>query len=298
MVYSLPPIRARLFREASMNSARSRSRAPAFTLIELLVVVAMISLLISLILPAVQKAREAAHRTKCTNNVKQIALATHVCHDTYGKLPTCGNFFPSTTGRRGSVQFFLLPFLEQTALFQSLPATAESSNGLYTAPPPSAFVCPSDPTDDVIEITTIWGKVAGVSNYAANVQVFGLQTGVPKYTRLPCDVPDGLSNTVFFAERYKVCPDVGAGRMPWAGAFSTPYDPTFAFSLPQALQLPQWSPPQSECNAYTTQSYHPGCLMVGMGDGSARAVGSGVQFPTWKAAVLPADGVALGSDWQ
>jgi type II secretory pathway pseudopilin PulG len=262
----------------------------------LLVVVAIVSLLISLILPAVQKAREAAHRTRCTNNVKQIALATHVCHDTHGKLPTCGNFFPTITARRGSVQFFLLPFLEQTALYESIPPTAPSSD-LYTAPPPSVLVCPSDPTDDVVAITTIFGKVVGLCNYAANVQVFGQQTGAPKYSRLPCDVPDGLSNTVFFAERYKVCPEVTGGRMAWAGTTSTQWDPNFAWNQTSALQLPQWSPPQSECNAFATQSYHPGILLVGMGDGSARAVGSGLQFPTWKAAVLPADGGALGSDW-
>jgi prepilin-type N-terminal cleavage/methylation domain-containing protein len=272
----------------------SRLRRRGFTLIELLVVIAIIAVLLGLLVPAVQKGREAANRLKCSNNLRQLGLAVHACHDVYEKLPTCGNRFPTPTSRRGSVQFFLLPFLEQDPLYHSIPDT-QDSDALLTVPPPKVLVCPSDPTPDIVPAVGIWGKQQGVSSYAANVQVFGPQTGTPKYTHLPAMVPDGLSNTVFFAERYKVCPTLNAGRMPWANKFATPFDPVFAFALP--VQLPQWSPRQGDCKFNTTQSYHPNVMAVGLGDGSVRVVGAGLQLPTWQAAVSPDDGQPLGPDW-
>jgi prepilin-type N-terminal cleavage/methylation domain-containing protein len=270
--------------------------ARGFTLVELLVVIAIIAVLIGLLLPAVQKVRVAASRASCANNLKQIGIATHSCHDVYGKLPPCGNYFPDTTARRGSVQFFLLPFLEQDNLFRSIPATTNSEALMPTAPP-KVYVCPSDPTPDIVASVGRWGTQVGVINYAANVQVFGQQTGSPKYTRLPGGVPDGLSNTVFYAERYKVCPDQSAGRMPWASMFCTQWDPTFAWNTTSTIRLPQWSPAQSSCNPFATQSFHTQTLLIGLGDGSVRTVGSSLQLTTWRAAIFPADGQVLGSDW-
>src|SRR5260370_1470668 len=96
--------------------SRSSGRS-AFTLIELLVVIAIIGVLLGLALPAVQKVREAASRIKCQNNLKQLALATHNCNDTYNKLPPCVGPFPNANSD-GTLQFYLLPFVEQDNVFK------------------------------------------------------------------------------------------------------------------------------------------------------------------------------------
>ncbi|MFO0847840.1 MAG: DUF1559 domain-containing protein [Gemmataceae bacterium] len=240
--------------------------------------------------------RAAAAATHCANNLKQVGLATQACHDAHGALPACGNSFPPPAKRRGSVQFFLLPFLEQEPLFRSIPDAANSELLLPHAPP-KVFVCPADPAPDVVRAVGYWGTEVGVINYAANVQVFGPQTGPPKQLKLPAGVPDGLSNTVFFAERFKVCPDAVSGRVPWAGIFATQWDPTFAWNRTAAIVLPQWAPAQPKCLPAATQSYHAGGVCVALGDGSVRTVRAGLTLEQWRAAVLPDDGAATGPDW-
>src|SRR5262245_54413672 len=104
--------------KVSMNSRNHRGRS-AFTLIELLVVIAIIAVLVALLLPAVQKVREAANRTQCTNNLKQIALAMHNYHDTHNHLPCTAA--TNNTGRWGW-PVAILTFIEQGNLYQQLGA--------------------------------------------------------------------------------------------------------------------------------------------------------------------------------
>src|ERR1700710_2048116 len=104
--------------------SRFLARRGGFTLIELLVVIAIIAVLIGLLLPAVQKVREAAARMKCANNLKQMALATHSCNDAFGYMPQQCKNWPrgSTTLIQTSLFWDILPYLEQNALYNSLPA--------------------------------------------------------------------------------------------------------------------------------------------------------------------------------
>src|SRR5579883_2978342 len=156
-----------------------------FTLIELLVVIAIIGILIALLLPAVQKVREAANRTKCANNLKQLALATHNFNAMYGKLPpvwwwditkspgsnTTGltSLAANLTGTEGPLMYFLLPFIEQDNLYKQ--SNKLSRNVLSQVV--TTFICPSDFT------AGSWGMGEYLNNkgwagcsYAANVLVF------------------------------------------------------------------------------------------------------------------------------
>jgi len=146
------------------------SRSPArrgFTLVELLVVIAIIGVLVALLLPAVQQAREAARRIQCVNNMKQLGLALHNYHDTFGSFPKiphwwngsqAGNF--STAPYSGfGWRVMLLPFIEQGPMYDqvnwNLPHTDNSgvnSNFAVVQSPMSAYVCPSDPTGNVSKI--------------------------------------------------------------------------------------------------------------------------------------------------
>jgi prepilin-type N-terminal cleavage/methylation domain-containing protein len=208
-----------------------RARAKAgprggFTLVELLVVIAIIAILIGLLLPAVQKVREAAARTQCLNNLKQIALALHMHHDTRGSLPSALVAQPSPAFSGVPNYFYswsalaqINPFLEQTNIYNAMdltyPEYVVDQNGNFIISPPNQFavqqvvkifLCPADtmkPVDGGYGVDSF-----GPTNYCVCTGT-GLNAGSPWFADGVCfarshirltDISDGTSNTAMVSE--------------------------------------------------------------------------------------------------
>jgi prepilin-type N-terminal cleavage/methylation domain-containing protein len=214
----------------------SKRRLVGFTLIELLVVIAIIGVLVGLMLPAIQKIREAAARTSCLSKMRQIGIACHNHQDSHGSFPpgmgSVGNW-PTQGSANGTAFFHLLPFIEAQPEYEATRTTNATQDYYYWATggsgaayprPLKLLQCPSDPSMPSSGIVAAWGY--GGTSYSYNAQVFcqtgadgALQTGPDwgyvstwstgynpeAYAKLPDSFGDGAAQTILFAERYAQC---------------------------------------------------------------------------------------------
>jgi prepilin-type N-terminal cleavage/methylation domain-containing protein len=305
-----------------LQAKRTGVRRPAFTLVELLVVIAIIGVLVALLLPAVQAAREAARRTKCSNNMRQITLASLQFEDAQKRLPPGGVWNPSGKAK-GSIFVYLLPYLEQPGLYSTIDFSKDSiedSTLSGTSPIASSVIpgllCPSDPHPK------LYYTLLASHNYAASrgpTAVFNNPScscpnpwqslaqaplDDPKnfagpFTRLGtqvrlAEVSDGLANTIFFGEVRPKCSE--HGRNGWAASnngngFCTTLIPiNYDTCNDNAANACNRS-----CNWSTElgfRSLHSGGAWFAMGDGSVHFVSQTIDHQLYQYLGGKADGQA------
>ncbi|PQO28704.1 DUF1559 domain-containing protein [Blastopirellula marina] len=301
-------------------SLRSRAHfMRGFTLVELLVVIAIIGVLIALLLPAVQQAREAARRSQCKNNLKQIGLALHMYHDTLGSLPpgwianhpsTNKPYWLGLPGWGWGTR--ILPFMEQSSVQDNLidyrlPMLDSFHDTVRTTSIPS-FICPSDTGGTTFTLepgsmpapnysVTFTDTTVPKANY---IGVFGtvrmVNAGCPTGECLGNgsfvlqkgfrfrDLTDGLSTTFIVGERNsKFSPST------WLGVFAG------AAHAPGRIVSVAENPPNSEVSpGFTFSSYHPAGTQFLSGDGSVRLISETIPQATYHALCTRAGGEVAG----
>ena len=274
-----------IFHPAGPVRASGTSTRGGFTLVELLVVIAIIGILIALLLPAVQSAREAARRMQCANNLKQIALAAHLYENSYQCLPPA-----RLKNDYGSTFFILLPFLEQASSYVRFDPTKgilhPANAGVAETRIPT-YLCPSMVVPRKVPDFECTGEFGAPGSYAVSTgteHTLLTHTGAivrPEMGRMKiADITDGTSGTLMIGEF-----DYGLKDLPWLGCTSP--RPDGAWSRSQwavgvhgggwtwGSTFGAFNPDQyvlGRSYAFNFRSEHPGGVNFAMVDGSVRFV--------------------------
>jgi len=297
----------------------------AFTLIELLVVIAIIAILIALLVPAVQKVREAAARTQCQNNLRQIGIGLHNHHDTRKIFPPGAiDAANQKLGIPGGVwhgwAVFILPYIEQDNLFKQYRLDLDwrdPGNAQVVRTPVSVFQCPSTPNParlDTFDQSPFTGIVAAPSDYAPNnsansdlvalglIQQVGNYQGVLRnnFTATMADILDGTSNTMLIAEdagrpnRWRASGPLSGGRYSGGGWADREAEYiTHGFDAAGASSNPP-GPCAINCtNNNEIFAFHSGGANIVFGDASVRFVSASVSIRTVSAMITRMGGEVI-----
>ena len=277
----------------------------AFTLIELLVVIAIIALLVSLLIPAVQQARESARTTQCRNNMKQVMLAFHGYHDLYAGFPNRYSLNGSTLNSGHGWGLKLLPYIEQGNLYKTWnqgKSFFDPENAAVTNIAVPSYLCPTAGSPRTMDVssgtTTTSTGIAGdyvvfhqITTTGSGATCINCNTAAPKTagTVTPISsITDGLSNTVMMSEQAGR-PDYYIGRDKQATT-SGLTNPKFwgCWAAYQSVTFQGWNastPPgaggtysMNRSNSQGIYSFHQSGAMFGMCDGSARFVSESVPM--------------------
>ena len=296
-------------------------RRNGFTLIELLVVIAIIAVLVGLLVPAVQKVREAANRMSCTNNLKQIGLALHNHNDTFGSFPAGYMDFqsqvvnPANLGPGWGWGSRILPFLEQDNLYRTIrfdKPIADPLNATIRSQVVKTFHCPSD--NHMQAFRTDGNSIeVGPSNY---VGMFGSREMADdpgrgegcffRNSRIRiADLSDGSSNTLMIGERSShLCKSTWTGFV--LGAVTFPVGDPDDAEEPYPLILghtgmmdpndPPHTPNGPKLHAEDFASNHTGGVNFLQGDGAVRMIKNSIRPAAWVALGTRAGGEVIQED--